>query len=119
MEPTLTASDIDQMIGNEKKRYGKALGHLLGNGIGDSKTLAELIAITARYENLTAIRRGYLTPVEPAPVQDVKDVEPEPVPEEKDDNNGLPDGICNSESCMEPECLDYWEEVEGGSNSSE
>lgn len=117
MENNLTASDVDRLIKKEEKRYGKALGHLIGKGVGETKVILELLEITTRHESLVSLRKNYLTPVEPAPepvaIPETQDTEPQ---DSDEPGTRLPDGICDSESCEDEFCVAYWEEIEGHEN---
>lgn len=112
MELSLDASHFDYLIAQEEKRYGAVLGKIIGKGISAPEPLAELLAIATRHEALKELRLKYLTP---APIQaenPVVDAGPLDEEAEGEAEDGLPDGICNSESCTDEFCVEYWESVE-------
>lgn len=108
MELSLNAEHIDHLITQEQKRYGQALGKVIGKGVSAPKPLADLLSIATRYEALQELRLKYLTP---SPFQDDT---PILVTESLDteEDNGIPDGICDSEDCTDEFCVEYWERIE-------
>jgi len=61
MEPSLNKSDMDQLIAGEEKNFNGWMERLKKNGVSDVEAAAALSASATRYQNLDAIRRGYLT----------------------------------------------------------
>lgn len=61
MEPSLKASEMDQLIKGEEKNFDGWLERLIRNGVSDTEAASAIAASTARHQSLTAIRRGYLT----------------------------------------------------------
>lgn len=102
METSSETSVLEDMIKREKKKYGKAFGRLSGTDIiGAKPLLAELLIIAERYKTLVELRDK----------EAVKEALPAST-EPEESEGGLPDGICNSESCTDEFCVEYWEEVE-------
>lgn len=116
MDTMHTEGHLNHLIKQAEKRYGTALGKVLSGGIGNTEAINRLAAINSDYNALVRLKEA-LTPkpqpenpasVPPAPIE-------HPAPEE--DPNALPDGICNSESCEDEFCVEYWEEIENSENA--
>ena len=59
-EPKLVAADIDRQLKLERHRFDRALTALTEHGPQDISTIAELMAISARFNQLESLRFGYL-----------------------------------------------------------
>lgn len=112
MELSLNIADIERLIKKQEKEYGKALGKLIGGGIGDVKAIANLAEINAKYKTLLELREIHLTPRPPAPEPAVNEVTVIVDPDEESDHDGPPPGICSSEDCEDEFCVEYWERIE-------
>lgn len=61
MEPKLYGSDIDNLIKSEQKRFDALMERIAQNGPSDTAATADLAAVSIRFSQLEAIKRGYLT----------------------------------------------------------
>lgn len=110
----MNASHIDYMIEQAEQDYGTALGRIIGKGISTPEKIAGLLAIATRHEALIKLRVKYLTPA-PVIMQEIVSQTNEISDEDQNEaehDDMIPDGICNSESCTDEFCLEYWESVE-------
>jgi hypothetical protein len=60
-ERRITASEFDNLIEAAEKTFAGWLARVVKNGVEDLTAINEMAACSARYNQLLAIKRGYLS----------------------------------------------------------